>query len=108
MVRRVAFQKLLVVRQFCEFIYFNVMQSVGKSHFAKPVMVAIALPVRGDMDQLRPRSSVGKAAHQTVSKTLAIAEQAFKGDSLRNWSIIEKHTDSSLRWKLHQIRPAWV
>ena len=61
------------------------------------MMVAVALAVGRNMNQLRTLASVGKAAHQAIGKPFPIAQQAFKGDGLRDRSIIEKQIDSLFR-----------
>ena len=61
-----AVQILAVVRELRELVRFDVMQRVGERHLAVAMMVAVALAVGGDVDQLRPVAAVRIRVQQAV------------------------------------------
>src|SRR5258708_7057560 len=63
------------------------------SIIAAAMMVAVGLPVGGNMNQLGPRPLVGKRIHQSLRKTLSVVEQTLKCDAMRDRSVVEEKTD---------------
>src|ERR1035438_4186262 len=69
------------------------------------MMVAIALSVGRNVDELRPLSSVGEAAHQAVGEPLSVIQQSFKRHALRDRSIVKEQVDFLLRGQLRAVGP---
>src|SRR5690349_10259231 len=107
-IRRMTLQKLGIVGQLGKIVRFDVMQRIGKRHFAKAMMMTVALSVRGDIHDLWPLACLGKSASEPLRKAFAVIEQPLKRYALRNRPVIEKNADALARRQLHQIRPAGI
>src|ERR1017187_3977114 len=84
------------------------MQSIGKSHLAKTMMMAITFAVGSNVHELWPGPLIRKTTQQSTGESLAIIEQSFKCHTLRDGAIVEKNIDGFARRKVHRVRPAWV
>ncbi len=80
---RESLQVLPVVRDADLRVRVEEVQRVRKGHLPVGVVVAVRLPVGGDVHELlRPRPLVGERAHQAVGEELPVVEEPFEGDAL--------------------------
>ena len=75
---RMKLQEIPVVGGLSQFVCLDIVQRIGERHFAKPMMVSIALTVRRDVNDLRPGPGVGKTADQALGKFLSAIQQTFE------------------------------
>src|SRR5436305_3966513 len=101
-------QELAVIRQLRRIVLLNFFQRIRQRHFPEPMVMTIALAVRGNMNQLIELPSSREPAHQPVGKTLAITEQPFESYRLRDRSIIEKQRKAFFRWQFGKIRMSGI
>src|SRR5262249_54144200 len=106
--RRMLLEILAIVGQPPQLVALDVVQRVGQSHFAVPVMVAVGLAVGGNIDQLTPLASIAESAHQAIGQALAARQQTFKSTRPRHRSIIKEQCDASTRRQLHPVRASWI
>src|SRR5437016_8879251 len=67
------------------------------------MVVPVSLTIRGNVYELRPRSSIRKPALQASSKLLSAVQQLLKGHCLRDRPVVEKQADIAAGRKLGQI-----
>src|SRR3989304_8959678 len=59
--------------------------------------MAVALPVGGDVDQLRPGPRVQKTAQEPLHELLAAFENPFEGDGPGDRPVVEEEADPAPR-----------
>src|SRR3984885_379844 len=72
------------------------------------MVVAIALSVGRNVDELRPLSSVGESAHQPVGEPLSVIEQSFKRHTLRDRTIVKEQVYFLFRGQVRAISPSRI
>ena len=87
---RMIFQELAIVGDLRQLLAVDVVERIGQRHVAVAMMVAVRLSIGGDVDQLRTLTIDRKAAGETVGETLTIIQQTFKGNRLRQRSVVEE------------------
>ena len=74
------FQELPVIGKEGQILGFDEVQGIGQPHIPVSLVVAVGFPVRGDMDELRVVSGIGKSARQTPGEVLAVPLQRDAND----------------------------
>src|ERR1700739_1060744 len=97
------FQKLSVVGEPGKIVALDFLQRIAERHFSEVVMMAVTLPVGGDVNQLRTFALVGKTTHESVRESLAVAQKTFEGDRLGNRTIVEEKVDAFPRRQFGEI-----
>src|SRR5882762_3515634 len=105
---RVLLQELRIIRDFGESVGFDMLQRVGKRHFAETVVVSIAFPVGGNVHELRPIALVRKTAQQSAGELFTAIEQSFEGDRAGNGAVIEEERDFAPGRQPKQVGAGWV
>src|SRR5580658_2635958 len=67
------------------------------------MVVAIAFAVGRNVDDLRPLSSVGEAAHQSVGESLSVIQQSFERHALRDGTIVKKQVNFLFRGQVRAV-----
>src|SRR5579872_4498762 len=84
------FKKFAVVGQLRDLLSFDFVQCEAERHFAIMMMMAVAFPVGGDVDELRSLAGIGEAAHQPIGETFAIVQQSLESHALRNGTVVKE------------------
>ena len=87
------FEEFAVVGQLRQVLFVDEVDSVGKAHIAVAVMMAVGFAVSGDVHELGTGAIRRKSSSEAGGEAFAAIEQAFKGDRLRQRSIVEKKSE---------------
>lgn len=93
----ISLQELPVVRESRQVAAFNDLERVGEGHLPEPVIVAVALPVRGDVRELRPGALGAENLVQPVGERVPTPEQVFEGNGLGDRSMVKEGGNGSPR-----------
>src|SRR6185369_10010120 len=102
--RRMHGQEFAVVGKPRHATVFDVVERVPEGHLAEGVVMAVGLPVGGDVDQLRPLPGSGEAARQAVGEYFTAVKKLFEGNRLGNGAIVKVDGNASPRRKRGEIR----
>src|SRR5262245_2494576 len=68
------------------------------------VMMAVSFTIGGHVNQLRPRTSLGKSPAQALDELLAVGEQAFEGEAAGNGAVVKEEADTAAARQLLEVR----
>ena len=80
---------------------------VGEGHLTVAMMVAVGLAIGRHAFELRLRG-VFELRFESRSEVFSGIQQAFKGDSARGWTVVEKHCDGDAGVEADEVRPSGI
>ncbi|OPY59856.1 MAG: hypothetical protein A4E57_04649 [Syntrophorhabdaceae bacterium PtaU1.Bin034] len=84
------FEILAVVGYPGKVILLDIVEGVGKTHVAVPMVVAVRFPISSNVYHLVMVSSIIEAGHETMGEDLSGHEQSFESYGPRYRTIVEK------------------
>ncbi len=79
-------------------------QRVSERHLAVAMMVAVRLPVRGDVHELRVLSRIVERAEEPVGEVLAAGQELLERHRARDRPVVEEDRDRSARRQPAEVR----
>ena len=92
--RRAEFQVLPVVGEPRMVVPLDLVQRRGKRHVPEFLVVAVGLPVGGDVHELRPVAVVAEASQKPRGEPLPGIQEVFEGDGARDRPVVEEEVDA--------------
>lgn len=74
MIGRMHFRELSIVCQLRYITRLNTAQRVRQGHLAEMMMVSVALAIRRNVRELRPRSLVRESAEQPIGESFSVTQ----------------------------------
>ncbi|GIV31028.1 MAG: hypothetical protein KatS3mg029_0379 [Saprospiraceae bacterium] len=105
--RRVQLQEMGVVGDGCQLVGSDVVDARSQGHFAEAVVMAVALPIGGDVRQFR-RVIGGEDVTQAFGKCRSVVEDALECDGLGILTIVEKQVDGFSRGEVAAVGAAGI